>query len=140
MDRYWADGSQGDFLRSVGLADGVSAAGRYLSISGQVGQAPDGTIAEGLRDQAFQAMTNIKALVEQAGGSMSEIVNLNCLLSQSTTDQKRNWWGILTDVLAEFMPGTQPACTGYWVSELSSKRHLVELQATAILGANDAAR
>lgn len=140
MDRIWQEGSQGEFLRGVGLADAVVASGRYLVLSGQVGQAPDGTIADGLRDQAFQAMANVEHLIKHAGGSMGDIVNLNCLLSQTTTNQKREWWGILTDVLAEFMPGVQPACTGYWVSELASKRYLVELQATAVLGGSDAAQ
>jgi hypothetical protein len=32
------------------------------------------------------------------------------------------------------MPSTQPAATGYWVTELASRRYLVEIQATAVLG------
>lgn len=139
MDRLWLEGSQGEFLRGVGLADAVRATGHYLVLSGQVGQAADGTVAEGLRDQAFQAMENIRLLVEQAGGSMSDVVNINCMLSSSTTDQKRDWWPILTDLLAKYMPGSQPACTGYWVTELASKRYLVELQATAVLPSSNTA-
>lgn len=136
MERVWLPGVQEGFLRGVGLADGVRATGEYIVMGGQVGQAPDGSIAEGLRAQATQVMENIKAVVTAAGGSMSDIVHLTCLLSQETLDQKKEWWEILTDLLHEYMPGAEPAATGYWVTELASRRYLVEIQATAVVGSS----
>lgn len=134
VERHWLPGAQEQFLRGVGLADAVHAAGDYLVLGGQVGQAPDGSIPDGLEAQAKQVMDNIKAIVESAGGSMADVVHLTCLLTQETLDQKKEWWGILTDLLATYMPSTQPAATGYWVTELASRRYLVEIQATAVLG------
>jgi len=132
-ERYWLQGAQEPFMRKIGLADGVAARGSFLFLGGQVGQAADGTVADGLHAQTFQAMQNVKTLVELAGASMADVVQLTILLDESTADGHRGWWEILGAALKEFMPAAPPATTGYWVNQLASRRFLVEIQAIAVL-------
>lgn len=133
MDRVWLAGVQEGFLRGVGLADGVRAHGEYVVLGGQVGQAPDGSIPDGLEAQAAQVFENIAALLANAGASMSDVVHLTCLLTPETLGQKKEWWGIFSKLLHTYLPESPPAATGYWVTELASKRYLVEIQATAVV-------
>ena len=53
---------------------------RWLHISGQVGAAPDGTLAEGFEAQSDQVWRNIAALLAAADMTMENLVIVRALL------------------------------------------------------------
>ena len=58
----------------------VGPARRWLHISGQVGIAPDGTLADGFEAQSDQVWRNIEALLAAAGMTMENLVIVRALL------------------------------------------------------------
>ena len=105
-------------------------AGDDLHISGLVSFASDGTIVgEGDIDvQVEQVFTNMRAVVEEAGGSMDDIVSTTTYLTDVTqapsiSARARHFTG---DVL--------PTHTVIGVAALARPQFLVEISAIAHLG------
>src|SRR5574344_1999334 len=84
--------------------------GGFLFASGQIPLVPEtGLMAEGgIEEQAFQALTNVKALVEAAGADMSKVVKTTCFLKDI------NDFAALNGVYAQFFTENAPArsCVG----------------------------
>ena len=103
---------------------------RMLLLSGQVPlDAQGNTVGKGdLAKQLEQTFRNIQTLVEQAGGSMRDVVKLNYYLRDMSQIQ------VVRDVRNRFI-NTQspPASTAVEVSRLFRDDVLVEIEATAIL-------
>ncbi|MCY3832725.1 MAG: Rid family detoxifying hydrolase [Chloroflexi bacterium] len=61
--------------------------GNLLVTSGYLGTAPDGSglVSGGFEAEARQALENIKAVLEQAGGALADVIRVNV----SLTDIKR---------------------------------------------------
>lgn len=104
-------------------ATGVS---RMLFISGQVGTAADGSVPEGVGEQARLAIANMNALLEQAGMTNRNLAKVTIYL----TDESN---------LPEFMsagggslPSPPPATTLLIVRALADPRLLVEIEAIAV--------
>jgi len=111
-------------------AQGVEVAGgRSLFISGQVSIDAQGRlVGEGdIRAQARQVFRHIAAIVEEAGGDMSDIVKLTTFLT-SMDD-----YAGFVEVRSEFIPAPYPAATLVEVSSLVRPEWLVEVEATAVL-------
>lgn len=111
-------------------AQGVEVSGgRMLYISGQVPIDAEGRlVGEGdIREQARQVFRNIKAIVEEAGGSMGDIVKLTTFLTNM-----EDYAGFV-EVRSEFIPAPYPAATLVEVSSLVRPEWLLEVEAIAVL-------
>ena len=82
----------------------------FLFASGQIPLVPStGALAEGgIEEQARQALTNVKALVEAAGSDLSKVVKTTCFLKAI------NDFAAFNAVYAEFFKENAPArsCVG----------------------------
>ena len=82
----------------------------FLFASGQIPLVPStGALAEGgIEEQARQALTNVKALVEAAGSDLSKVVKTTCFLKDI------NDLAAFNAVYAEFFKENAPArsCVG----------------------------
>lgn len=82
----------------------------FLFASGQIPLVPsNGALAEGgIEEQARQALTNVKALVEAAGSDLSKVVKTTCFLKDI------NDFAAFNAVYAEFFKENAPArsCVG----------------------------
>lgn len=103
----------------------IRANHRRLVISGQVGQAPDGTIGEGYEAQALQAWENILAALGAAGMDASDIVKVTVF--DVAPGNVAAYRAIRDRVLA----GHAPACTYVIVSGLANPAFLTEIEAEA---------
>lgn len=104
-------------------------ANTYLFISGQVPWDREGNIV-GKGDpeaQTRQVLENIKAIVEAAGGTMDNIVNIGLFL----TDVKH--LEAVHKARAQYFKKDPPASTLVQVSQLISPDFLVEINAIAAL-------
>jgi len=113
---------------AVGPYSQAVKAGELLFISGQIGIDPaTGTMAEGLEAQIRQVLENIKAIVEEAGGSMASVVKATVLL-RSMDDFKT-----MNGIYAEYFGSDPPARAAFAVSALPLGA-LVEIETIALLG------
>jgi len=101
-------------------------AGNTIYVSGQVPLVPGtGEFAgDDIKAQTKQALTNIGAILEAAGASMSNVVKTTCLLKDMADFADMN------EVYATFFTGTYPARATYQVCALP-KNALVEIEAIA---------
>ncbi|MCV7108798.1 RidA family protein [Mycolicibacterium chitae] len=106
-------------------------AGDTLHIAGMVSFAADGAIVgEGdIEAQAEQAMKNMKAVVEAAGGSMDDIVRTTTYLVDVADAP------IASAARARYFTGpVKPTHTVVGVAALGRPAFLIEIEATAYLG------
>ena len=106
--------------------------GRLLTVSGQVGVAPDGRLAAGFEGQCRQAFANVDAALGAAGMSTADIVRLGFFLV------RREDATALTALRRELLPGIRPAITNVLVAGLISPDWLIEIEALAITPSNQA--
>jgi len=112
---------------AVGPYSQAAGAANLLFISGQIGIDPaTGSMAEGLEAQVRQVLENIKAIVEEAGGSMASIVKCTVLL-QSMGDFKA-----MNGIYAGYFDSEPPARAAFEVGALPLGA-LVEIEAIALL-------
>lgn len=104
--------------------------GRTLYIAGQVAIDREGRLvgAGDIRAQARQVLSNIAAILEEAEGSMSDIVMLTTFLTDMDD------YADFVAVRAEFISPPYPAATLVEVSSLVRPEWLVEVEAVARLG------
>ncbi|MFO8049882.1 MAG: RidA family protein [Desulfosudaceae bacterium] len=106
-------------------------AGNMVWVSGQVGIDETGQAAEDLEAQARAAFSNLKHVLEEAGASMEDIVEV---VSYHTT---MKGIGKFLKVKAEFIPSDFPAWTAVGISELVMPELLCEIRATAVIGSGE---
>jgi 2-iminobutanoate/2-iminopropanoate deaminase len=100
---------------------------RILSISGQIGDGPDGTIVDGdAGEQARQALRNLDALLTAAGAQRSDVVKFTIFLTD-IPDR-----AAVAAARAEFFGDHKPAATLVGVADLVLPELKVEIEATAI--------
>ena len=96
-----------------------------LYISGQLPVNPEtGVIPQGIEAQTRQSLTNIMAILKQAGLGANNVVK-TCVLLQHISD-----FGAMNAVYAEFFPEDKPARVCYEVAALP-RGALVEIDAIA---------
>lgn len=96
-----------------------------LFVSGQLPVNPaTGTMPEGIEAQTRQSLSNIFAILKEAGLGADDVVK-TCVLLQDIKD-----FGAMNAVYAEFFPGNKPARVCYQVAALP-KAALVEIDAIA---------
>lgn len=100
--------------------------GNLLFISGQIPVDPaTGAIPEGIQAQAAQSLSNIKAILAQAGLDMSAVIKTTVFLSDM------NNFAAMNEVYAKFFEGTvYPARSAVEVGRLP-KDVLVEIETIA---------
>ena len=99
---------------------------RLLFISGQVGVAPDGRVAEDFSTQAEQAMDNVEALLVAARMTIAEVVKLTYYVTNSQNlatlgEIRRRRWS----------SRTPPAVTALIIAGLARSEYLIEIEAIA---------
>ena len=109
---------------------GVIAAGtgQLLHVSGQVGILPDGTLADGLVEQARAAWTNLIAILQAAKMDISHVVKVSTFLTDAG-DLKH-----LIPVRSGFLGDARPASTLLIVKALARPEWLIEIEAVAYRG------
>ena len=110
----------GPYSQAV-LSDGFLFVSGQLPIDPATGAFPSDDIGE----QTRQSLTNIKAIVEEAGGSMSDIVKTTVLLADIGD------FAAMNAVYAEFFTEPFPARAAYQVAALP-KDALVEIECIAV--------
>ena len=99
--------------RPVTTPDAPSPAGHYsqavragdlLFVSGQLSIRPDGTPVQGsIEEQTVQALTNVRAIVEAAGGTLESIVKTTVYVTSIEL------WGRVDEAYAGFFGDHRPA-------------------------------
>ena len=116
-----------------GFSQAVLASGRNtLYLSGQTAWDADQQIV-GDRDlgaQARQAFTNVRRVVEAAGGTLDDIVSLRIYV----VDYRPEHADVVGSALRERFTGPiKPASTWLGVSSLARTEFLIEIEAIAVL-------
>jgi enamine deaminase RidA (YjgF/YER057c/UK114 family) len=112
-----------DLCQAV-VANGV------VYLRGQIGQDLDSRESIGTGDveaQAEKAMANIKMLLEEAGGSLHDIVKVTVYLVDPRYREP------VYRTMGKWLKGVFPVSTGLVVSALARPEWLVEIDATAVL-------
>lgn len=119
--------------RPRGYANGMAASGELLAIAGQIGwNAREQFESLEFGPQFRQALQNVVAVVEAAGGTVQDIVSLTIYVTD-----KREYIGQIDQVGAayrELFGKHFPAMALVGVNELLEDRAKVEIQALAVLG------
>lgn len=107
-------------------------AGDFLFVSGQVGRDADmqpvvGDLAEHVR----AAFENLRRVVEHAGGSLTDVVELTTY-HVGLEEQLPTFVAVKKEYFSD--PSTLPAWTAVGIDSLTTPSYVVEIQATAYLG------
>lgn len=108
----------------------IEARGRLVFISGMTARRADGTIA-GIGDievQTRQVCENIKAAVEQAGGTMDDICRVDVFVRNMEHFDK------IHKVRREYFKAPAPASIMVEVCKMTSSEYLIEINAIAVIG------
>lgn len=104
----------------------ISAPGKLLLISGQIGIAPDGALPDLFEQQCKQAMSNVEALLTAADMATGDILRVTYYV----TDPKN--LAALSDIRQDRWGSTEPpAVTTLVVAALARPELLIEIEATA---------
>lgn len=107
----------------------TEARGRLVFISGMTSRRADGTIA-GIGDvetQTRQVCENLKAAVEEAGGSLDDVVRVDVYV------RNMQHFDIIHKVRREYFKTPAPASTMVEVCKMTSSEYLIEINAIAVL-------
>jgi reactive intermediate/imine deaminase len=108
---------------------GIVTTGRLLFVAGQVAHDEDGNlVGEGdAAAQARQVLTNLRRVVEEAGGRMEDVARTTLYLTRLEDRAP------VAEVRKEFFPSPAPANTLLVVSSLAAPEYLVEIDAIVAL-------
>ena len=107
---------------------GIVAEGSFLFTAGQVAIDPmTGLVITGdIKVQTRQVMTNLKAIIEQAGATMQQVVKTTVFLKEMSEFTSMN------EVYGEFFPANAPARSTVEVARLP-KDVKIEIEAIAVI-------
>ena len=98
---------------------------RVLTVSGQVGLRPDGTLADGIESQLRQTWKNIAAILKSADMKLADIVKITTIVVR--VEDLKVHPRIRTEVLGTH----RAAATGFCVTALATPDMLCEIEVTA---------
>jgi enamine deaminase RidA (YjgF/YER057c/UK114 family) len=104
------------------------AGARFLYVSGQLGVAPNGTVAGDFAGQANQAFLNVMAILKEAGMGPGDLVRINTYLTDSADI------GAYREIRDRHMGGHEAASTMLVISALAQPRFKIEVEAVAAKG------
>jgi enamine deaminase RidA (YjgF/YER057c/UK114 family) len=110
-------------------ATAIAARGTIVFISGMVARRADGTIA-GIGDieaQTRQVCENVKAAIEEAGGSLDDICRVDVYV------RNMEHFDTIHRVRREYFKPPAPASTMVEVTKMTSPEYLIEMSAIAVL-------
>lgn len=107
----------------------IEAKGRLVFVSGMTARKPDGTIA-GIGDvtvQTQQVCENIKAAMEEAGGSLDDVVRVDVYV------RNMEHFAAIHKVRQDYFKPPLPASTMVEVCKMTSPDYLIEINAIAVI-------
>lgn len=106
----------------------VADKGTTVYLSGQIGLVPSTgeMVSDHFEDQVKQALANMKAVIEAAGGTLNHIVKLNLFLTDL------NKFSIANGLMAEFLTEPYPARSTIGVASLP-KAAQFEIEAILVI-------
>ena len=110
-------------------ATAIAARGKLVFISGMTARKADGTIA-GVGDvtvQTRQVCENIKAAVEEAGGTLDDVMRVDVYVRNMEHFEQ------IHKVRREYFKAPAPASTMVEVCKMTSPDYLIEINAIAVL-------
>ena len=104
---------------------------RHVYIAGMTSRSDefDKIVGDNAYEQSKAIFDKIKALIDAAGGTMSDIVKVNVFLTD-VNDRQQVW-----EARREYFDGDFPVSTLLEISKLVHPDMLVEIEAVGILGA-----
>ena len=110
-------------------ATAIAAAGKFVFISGMTARTVDGTIAGlgNIEVQTRQVCENVKAAVEEAGGTLNDIVRVDVYV------RNMEHFDIIHKVRREYFVAPAPASPMVEVCKFTSPDYLIEMNAIAVL-------
>ena len=118
-----------EFYNTWQFSQGVRV-GDTLWISGQLGIGADGKAGATIEDQTRLAFQNLIRVLEEAGGSLADVVELTTYhLAMDDLPQ-------VAAIKGAFISQDFPAWTAVGVTALALPELLVEVKATAVIGSN----
>ena len=105
--------------------------GDMIWVSGQVGlDVATGNPGKGMEAQARLAFQNLKAVLEEAGATLADVVEIMTFHIDMRGPDIREF----VKVKDEFLPDRYPSWTGVGVTQLAHPDFLVEVRAVAVAG------
>lgn len=99
--------------------------GNLIFVSGQLPiDAETGSMPEDIKAQTARSIENIKAILDEAGATLDNVVKTTVLLADMSL------FGAMNEVYAEYFKAVYPARAAFAVKELP-KKALVEIEAVA---------
>ncbi len=126
VKRYDVDGVRSPAGRYSHVGE-IGPNARLFHLAGQTGTAPDGTIGEGIEEQAALVYRNITTILKECGMGLENLVKVTIFLT--SPDYIDAWRGAQKEALGDVVP----ASTLLIVSRLARPELLVEVEAIAAL-------
>ena len=125
--------------RPSGYSNGIVAEGRYLAISGQIGwNERNELVGDDFGPQAAQALRNVMAVLQAAGGAAEHLVRLTWYVTDK--NEYRANLAALGAAYREIVGAHYPAMALVQVAGLLEEGAKVEVEATAVLPSTPALR
>ncbi len=112
--------------KAIGPYSHANKVGNMVFISGQIPLNTEGVVAEGIEAQAKQCLENVKAIVEEAGGTLDNIVKTTIFLTDLGN------FTAVNEVYASYFTENHPARTTVEISKLPLGVG-IEIEAIAVL-------
>ena len=120
------------WMRPKGYSNGIAAAGRMIFVAGQVGWDAQETFrTDDLVGQVRQSLTNIVAILAEAGAKPEHIVRMNWYLADK--DEYNARLAEIGDVYRELIGRHFPAMTALQVAGFVEHGAKIEIEVTAML-------
>jgi enamine deaminase RidA (YjgF/YER057c/UK114 family) len=114
-----------------GYSNGIAGTGRVVMVGGQIGWDEHGRFPEGFVAQVAQALRNVLAVVQAAGGAPEHVARLTWYVVD--IEEYRGALPALGPVYRDTFGRWYPAMTLVQVTALVEREARVEIEATAIL-------
>jgi reactive intermediate/imine deaminase len=107
----------------------IEAAGRLVFISGMLAKRADGTLAGigDIEEQTRQVCENLKAAVEEAGGTLEDICRVDVFI------RNMEHFDAIHKVRRQYFKAPLPASTMVEVTKMTSPDALIEINAIAVI-------